>query len=97
MAEAKVETVALSKLAGDLAEKHEISKKAAVAIAADVIGLIGEQLKLGHKVRVAGLGIFQVRKREARMVRNPLTKEMKMSGPSKKVAFRPAKDLKDSI
>ena len=97
MAEAKVETVALTKLVGDLAERHEISKKAAVAIVADAIGLIGSQLKLGNKVRVAGLGIFQVRKRDARMVRNPLTKEMKMSKPSKKVAFRAAKDLKESV
>jgi DNA-binding protein HU-beta len=48
-------------------------------------------------VKIAGLGIFQVRKRAARMGRNPATGEAIQIKASKKVAFRAAKDLKMAI
>jgi hypothetical protein len=46
---------------------------------------------------IAGLGILQVRKRPARMGRNPATGEAIKIKASKKVAFRAAKELKESI
>jgi hypothetical protein len=45
-------------------------------------------------IRIAGLGILQVRKRPARMGRNPATGEAIKIKASKKVAFRAAKDLR---
>jgi DNA-binding protein HU-beta len=48
-------------------------------------------------VKIAGLGILQVRKRAARMGRNPATGEAIKIKASKKVAFRAAKDLKMAI
>ena len=51
----------------------------------------------GHKVRVTGLGIFQVKKRPARMGRNPATGEQIKIKASKKLAFRAAKEVKDAI
>ncbi|KLK89965.1 DNA-binding protein, partial [Microvirga vignae] len=42
-------------------------------------------------------GILQVRKRAARMGRNPQTGEPVKIKASKKIAFRAAKDLKESI
>ena len=56
-----------------------------------------KHLKKGNKVRVTGLGIFQVRARPARMGRNPATGEAIKIKASKKVAFRVAKDLKEAI
>ncbi|TMJ22261.1 MAG: HU family DNA-binding protein, partial [Alphaproteobacteria bacterium] len=50
-----------------------------------------------NKVRVTGLGIFQVRNRPARMGRNPATGEAIKIKASKMVAFRVAKDLKEAI
>ncbi|NJM30727.1 MAG: HU family DNA-binding protein, partial [Rhizobiales bacterium] len=44
-----------------------------------------------------GLGIFQVRKRPARMGRNPLTGEAIKIKASKKLAFRAAKEVKEAI
>ena len=44
--------------------------------------------------RLGGLGILQVRKRAARMGRNPATGEPIQIKASKKVAFRAAKELK---
>jgi DNA-binding protein HU-beta len=43
------------------------------------------------------LGILQVRKRAARMGRNPATGEAIKIKASKKVAFRAAKDLKEAV
>ena len=97
MAEEKVVTIALSKIAGELAEKHEMSKKATTELLNAFVELTVKNLKKGHKVRITGLGIFQVKKRPARMGRNPATGEQIKIKASKKLAFRPAKEVKDAI
>ena len=55
------------------------------------------QLKKGDRIRIGGLGILQVRKRAARMGRNPATGEPIKIKASKKVAFRAAKELKEAV
>jgi DNA-binding protein HU-beta len=97
VATAKTETVSTRQIAGALAEKHEISQKSANAILEDMIGLITKHLKKGARIRLNGLGILVVRKRAARMGRNPATGEAIKIKASKKVAFRAAKDLKEAI
>jgi DNA-binding protein HU-beta len=97
MADEKVVTIPLSKLAGELAEKHEMSKKAVNELLGSFIELTVKNLKKGNKVRVTGLGIFQVRKRPARMGRNPATGEQIKIKASKKLAFRAAKEVKEAI
>ena len=97
MADDKVQTIALSKLAAELAEKHEMSKKAATEFLNAFVEMTVKNLKKGHKVRVTGLGIFQVKKRPARMGRNPATGEQIKIKASKKLAFRAAKEVKDAI
>jgi DNA-binding protein HU-beta len=62
-----------------------------------LITQIAKHLKKGDKIRMPGLGIFQVRHRKARMGRNPATGEPIKIKASKKVAFRVAKELKTSI
>ena len=59
--------------------------------------LVTKHLKKGDRIRIGGLGILQVRKRAARMGRNPATGEPIKIKASKKVAFRAAKDLKEAI
>ena len=90
-------TVTLKHLAAALAEQHEIAKKQSEAILGDMIGLVVKHLKKGERIRIAGLGILQVRKRPARMGRNPATGEPIKIKASKKVAFRASKDLKEAI
>ena len=97
MADEKILTIPLSKIAGELAEKHEMSKKAMSELLAAFIDLTVKHLKKGAKVRVTGLGIFQVRKRSARMGRNPATGEAIKIKASKKLAFRAAKEVKEAI
>jgi DNA-binding protein HU-beta len=56
-----------------------------------------EHLAKRDKIRLTGLGILQVRVREARMGRNPATGASIEIAASKKIAFRPAKELKESV
>jgi DNA-binding protein HU-beta len=96
-APAKVDTVTLKHLGAALAEAHEMPKKQAQAILDDMIVMITKHLKKGDRLRISGLGILQVRKRPARMGRNPATGESIKIKASKKVAFRASKDLKEAI
>jgi DNA-binding protein HU-beta len=89
--------VTLKHLAAVLAEEHQLTKRAGEAILGDLVGIITKHLKKGERVRIAGLGILQVRKRAARMGRNPATGETIKIKASKKVAFRAAKDLKMAV
>ena len=87
----------LKHLAADLAAAHDMPKRQMEGVLGDFVALIGKNLKKGAKMRITGLGILQVRHRAARMGRNPATGEAIKIKASKKIAFRPAKDLKESI
>ncbi len=90
-------TVTLKHLAAQLAEDHEIPKRQAEAVLGDLVTLTAKHLKRGDKIRLTGIGVLQVRKRAARMGRNPATGEAIKIKASKKVAFRPAKELKEAV
>jgi len=90
-------TVTLKHLAARVAEDHEMAKKQAEAILGSMVDLVVKHLKKGDRIRIGGLGILTVRKRAARMGRNPATGEVIKIKASKKVAFRAAKDLKEAI
>jgi DNA-binding protein HU-beta len=90
-------TVTLKHLAAALAEDHDLPKRQAEAMLGDLVTLTTRHLKKGDKIRLSGLGILQVRKRLARMGRNPATGEAIKIKASKKVAFRPAKELKEAV
>ncbi|HLB98674.1 MAG TPA: HU family DNA-binding protein [Acetobacteraceae bacterium] len=94
---AAVATVTLKHLAAALSESHSLPKKQAEAVLGDLVALTTKHLKKGDKVRLAGLGILQVRKRAARMGRNPATGEAIKIKASKKIAFRAAKELKEAV
>ena len=93
----KVTTISTKQLAATLAGDHEMPKKQAEALLGDLIGLLTKHLKKGDRIRIGGLGILQVRKRAARMGRNPATGEPIQIKASKKVAFRAAKELKEAV
>ena len=90
-------TITLKQIAGQLAEGHDLAKKVTEALLGDLVTLATKHLKNGDKIRLTGLGILQVRAREARMGRNPATGESIKIAASKKIAFRPAKELKEAV
>jgi DNA-binding protein HU-beta len=97
MAKATQPTITLKNIAADLAEKHELTKKQANLIMDDLVASLVKNLKKGNRIRMAGLGILQVRKRAARMGRNPATGETIKIPAKKKIAFRAAKELKEAV
>ena len=90
-------TITLKHLAADIAEEQELSKKQAEAILTGLVDRITNHLKQGERIRIVGLGILQVRKRAARMGRNPATGETIQIPAKKKIAFRAAKELKEAV
>ena len=94
---AKADIVTLRHLATEVAETHGLSQKQANEVLSGTIAAISTHLKKGAKIRIAGLGTLEVRKRAARMGRNPATGEPIKIKASKKVAFRAAKDLSESV
>ena len=89
--------ITLKHLAAQLAEDHQMPKKQSEAMLNDLVALITKHLKKGDRIRLVGLGVLVVRKRAARMGRNPATGEPIQIKASKKVAFRASKDLKMAI
>jgi DNA-binding protein HU-beta len=94
---ASPDVMTVKHLAAELSEAHEMPKKQAELVVTDFIDRMGGYLKKGKKLRITGLGILQVRHRPARKGRNPATGEAIKIKASKKVAFRPSKDLKDRV
>jgi DNA-binding protein HU-beta len=90
-------TITLKQLAAALSDSHDLPKKQTEAVLGDLVTLTTRHLKKGDKIRLSGLGVFQVRKRAARMGRNPATGEAIKIKASKKIAFRPAKELKEAV
>ena len=89
--------VTLKHLAAEIAEAHEVPKTRAETMLADTVARLARHLVKGNKVRIVGLGIFQVKRREARMGRNPQTGEAVKIKASKKVTFRAGKELKEAV
>ena len=94
---AKAAVITLKQLAVQFGDGHEMPAKQAQAIFDSVVGLIVKHLKAGDKLRLNGLGILEVKDRPARTGRNPATGEAVQIPASRKIAFRPAKELKEAI
>ena len=92
----KVETV-LKDLAAELVDSHGLPKGQVNTMLTEMVASLGKHLKKGSRIRISGLGILQVRKRAARMGRNPATGETIKIKASKKIAFRASKDLKEAV
>ena len=94
---AAVPVVTLKAVFEQLGEAHGLPKKQAHGLLADFVAAITTHLQQGDRIRMRGLGILEVKSRAARTGRNPATGETIQIKASKKVGFRPAKDLKDAI
>ena len=86
-----------TELVAVVAEKSGITKKDAERVVSATFETITAQLMKGEKVQISSFGIFEVKEREARVGRNPRTKEAIEIPASKAPAFKPSKALKDTI
>ena len=89
--------VTLKHITAGIAEKQELPKKQVQELLEGFVEALSKNLKKGEKIRIPGLGIFVVAKRAARMGRNPATGEAIKIKASKRVRFRPSKELKEAV
>ena len=80
-----------------VAEKCGITKKDAERVVSATIETVEAKLVAGEKVSVSGFGIFEVKAREARVGRNPRTKETIQIPATRMPVFKASKALKDSV
>jgi DNA-binding protein HU-beta len=79
------------------AAKAGTTQKDAEAVINAALETLTAALVNGDRVQVSGFGIFEVKTREARVGRNPLTKETINIPASKVPAFKASKTLKDAV
>lgn len=80
-----------------VAEKSGITKKDAERVVNATFETIAAELKKGGKVQLSGFGIFELKAREARVGRNPHTREAIQIPATKVPTFKPSKVLKESV
>ena len=83
-----------AELINAVAEKAALSKKDSEAAVNAALEAITGALSDGEKVQLVGFGSFEVKKREARVGRNPKTKEAIELPASKVPVFKAGKALK---
>ena len=86
-----------TELINAVAEKAALSKKDSESPVPAALDAITAALAEGDEVRLVGFGTFEVKKREARIGRNPKTKEEIQIPATKVPAFKPGKALKDIV
>ena len=75
----------------------EVSQKDAETVITATLDAITDALKEGEKVQLVGFGSFEVKKRAARVGRNPKTKEPIEIPASTVPVFKAGKVLKDIV
>ena len=86
-----------TELVAAVAEKIGLTKKDAERVVSATFETITASLVKGDKVQVSGFGIFDVKTREARVGRNPRTKETIQIPATRLPQFKASKTLKDAV
>ena len=86
-----------TELVAAIAEKTEMSKKDSERALNAILDTIAAALKADDNVRLIGFGTFEVKKREARVGRNPSTGKPIKIPASRVPAFKAGKELKDTV
>ena len=86
-----------TELIAAVAEKTGMTKKDAERVINATFETVAASLIKGDKVQVSGFGIFEVKAREARVGRNPRTKESIQIPATRLPAFKASKALKDAV
>ena len=86
-----------AELVAAVAEKTALSKKDSEKAVNAALEAITAELAAGGKVQLVGFGSFETKKRDARVGRNPRTKEEIQIPASRVPAFKAGKALKDVV
>ena len=86
-----------TELIAAVAESAGLSKKDTERVVNTALDTITTALCKGEKVQISGFGTFEVKDREARVGRNPHTKEAIEIPATKVPGFKASKTLKDTV
>ena len=86
-----------TELIAAVAESAGLSKKDTERVVNAALDTITNALCKGEKVQISGFGTFEVKDREARVGRNPHTKEAIEIPATKVPGFKASKTLKDTV
>ena len=86
-----------TELIAEVANKAGLSRKDAEKALGAVVETITEAVVKGDKVQLVGFGSFETKQREARMGRNPKTKETIDIPATRVPVFKAGKALKDAV
>lgn len=86
-----------SELTAAAAQAAGVQKKDAERLINAAIDIIAKKLAQGESVQLSGFGTFEVRNREARVGRNPVTRKSVEIPATKAPAFKASKGLKDLV
>lgn len=93
----KQEVLSQVDVVAHVASECEMTKAAAKAAVDSAFKFVTDSLVAGQKLRIGGLGMFEVRNRAAHSGRNPKTKEVVEIPASAVVAFKVSAPLKASV
>ncbi len=80
-----------------VAENAGVTKKDAERVINATVDAITKALANGEKVQLSGFGVFEAKNREARVGRNPHTKEAIEIPATRVPVFKASKNLKDVV
>ena len=86
-----------TELIASVAERSGITRKDAERVINAALDTVTAELVKGGRVQLSGFGIFEVKSREARVGRNPRTKEAVEIPATKSPVFKASKVLKDTV
>ena len=86
-----------TELIAAVSEKSGLSKKDAEKALVAVVDSLTDAMVKGDKVQLVGFGSFESKTREARMGRNPKTKEAIEIPATRVPVFKAGKALKDAV
>ncbi|MGL5251890.1 MAG: HU family DNA-binding protein [Moraxella sp.] len=86
-----------SELIDNIAKKSGLTKAQSTDALNAFIATIGEAMQANDSVSLVGFGTFSVKERQARVGRNPQTKEEIQIPASKVPSFKAGKSLKDMV
>lgn len=86
-----------TELIAEVAKKTGLAKKDAEKAVNAALDTVTEALANGDKVQLVGFGGFELKHREARVGRNPKTREAIEIPASKVPVFKAGKALKDRV
>ena len=86
-----------SELTATLAERAGIDKREAEQMVGILLDTISRALEQGQSIQLPGFGTFEVKKRQARVGRDPRTKEPITIPATQVPVFRASTALKDRV